>query len=399
MAGRLLLCLLSLCGGVAAAESECQRLRHVIGELQELINESTELRLSLNYTVASAPEQWSRSYGHDLDGLSRFFQEWLCASVYPDGNDAVSSVRTASAFPHVHLPTNATSFVSPIWALSTSSDDAVFFRDAMLIEWLGKFVAARGKFMDSAESWTRDVEAAWRARVNFTDYIVPHRGYNSFNEFFTREIRASLRPVAARAQVVSAAADGYLWMEDANISLSSNWNLKADSFGLQKLLGYDPSLTNFIGGIAVANFLAAPDYHHCWFPVSGVIVAAGQLGGFYLGTDDDRSSHHMADHRRAYVVVDTGSLFGHVGIVMVGLYDISGIVFADSVHVGRRVSKGERIGHFAYGGSEVLMLFEKGRIQLDEDVGRFAHMTTRQVGQQFATSPASPGDVTHDLLV
>jgi phosphatidylserine decarboxylase len=57
--------------------------------------------------------------------------------------------------------------------------------------------------------------------------------------------------------------------------------------------------------------------------------------------------------------------FGHVAMIPVGLDTIGSVVFEDTfkrvASPGTvQVSKGEKLGHFAYGGSTVITLIEQG---------------------------------------
>jgi hypothetical protein len=60
-------------------------------------------------------------------------------------------------------------------------------------------------------------------------------------------------------------------------------------------------------------------------------------------------------------------------------YDISSIVL--NVEVGQNVTKGEELGHFQYGGSEIITLFEHGVFTADPDL-RIKYETQRKVGQR-----------------
>ena len=67
---------------------------------------------------------------------------------------------------------------------------------------------------------------------------------------------------------------------------------------------------------------------------------------------------YFFQHRRGYFIFDT-SEYGLVGMVTVGMFTISSIQF--SKHKGENVDKGDEIGHFAYGGSAILLFFEPNR--------------------------------------
>ena len=62
---------------------------------------------------------------------------------------------------------------------------------------------------------------------------------------------------------------------------------------------------------------------------------------------------------------------------------VSSVKLEDSVKVGMVVQKGDPLGYFLFGGSEIVMLFQKA-VQFDLTVpqnnGRYAH---RLMGEQY----------------
>lgn len=62
---------------------------------------------------------------------------------------------------------------------------------------------------------------------------------------------------------------------------------------------------------------------------------------------------------RGLVVIDTDE-FGLVAVLPVAMCQISSVVFAESIKVGAVVKKGDRMGCFRFGGSDVVMVFQKG---------------------------------------
>jgi phosphatidylserine decarboxylase len=76
-------------------------------------------------------------------------------------------------------------------------------------------------------------------------------------------------------------------------------------------------------------------------------------------------SYSVFEHfRRGYLVIETKE-YGYVAMVPVGLDTIGSVVFEDNFKKVTpanpvSVSKGEKMGHFAYGGSLVITLIEQG---------------------------------------
>ena len=245
--------------------------------------------------------------------------------------------------------------------------------------------------MDSAASWSAELEGSWRTAINFSDYIVPPGGFTNFNHFFTRQIRRELRPIASmdNAAVAVAPSDGYAWLQDSNVQRGSSFHLKADNLDVEQLLGYNPLYEHFVGsnhsdaknatngGTALINFLDTPNYHRFWAPVSGRIIAVEQLGGLYVANG---APCCVADHRRAYIIFETEE-FGKVAMATIGMYDISSIRLSAAAVVGQNVSKGTELGHFACGGSEIITLFQPGALLVDSDLQTYEFGAKRLVGQ------------------
>ena len=62
---------------------------------------------------------------------------------------------------------------------------------------------------------------------------------------------------------------------------------------------------------------------------------------------------------RDCVIVDTEE-YGLVAILPIGMSQICSCNFEDSVKVGAKVKKGNPMGYFLFGGSDIVMLFQKG---------------------------------------
>ncbi len=66
------------------------------------------------------------------------------------------------------------------------------------------------------------------------------------------------------------------------------------------------------------------------------------------------------------------SAVGYVVVVAVGMGHVSSV--AISVEEGTRLMKGEEFGYFAFGGSDMVMLFEANRVELTAEEGKHYKM-------------------------
>ena len=250
------------------------------------------------------------------------------------------------------------------------------------LSWTFKFIEERGMYMDSPES-SKGIDS-WFKDPSFSneDYLNPIGGYASFNDFFTRELKPGVRPVddVDDPSILVSPADGVVNVIANTLELNTPIPTKAGmTLSLNKLLGNSSLASNFLGGTAIALFLMPTNYHHYHAPVTGLMVESRQsVGDRLFGMPDipdmvnkgnpgyNKDYSVFQDFKHGYFVIKTES-FGHVAMVPIGLQTVGSVVFEEKFkHVDQeqpvQVHKGDKLGHFAYGGSTVLLIFEPDRI-------------------------------------
>ncbi|WP_411032218.1 phosphatidylserine decarboxylase [Spongiimicrobium sp. 3-5] len=273
-------------------------------------------------------------------------------------------------------------------------DGMKFIREEPGLSWSLRFAEDRGKYMDSPVS-AKSVEA-WLSDPDLknTDFVEPVGGFRSFNEFFTRDLKPGARPITDihDNSVLVAPADGVINMINNNIQLNSQIPTKGGmTLSLNELLEDSPYREKFIDGTALAVFLLPTNYHHFHAPISGIMVESKQDAGDRLfGMPDipdiinngniayNKDYSVFQDFRHGYYIIDTKA-YGHIAMIPIGLQTIGSVVFEEKfkdvpVDSPVEVYKGDKLGHFAYGGSTVLLLFEKSRlngvsVQLGQKIG------------------------------
>jgi phosphatidylserine decarboxylase len=93
-------------------------------------------------------------------------------------------------------------------------------------------------------------------------------------------------------------------------------------------------------------------------PASTWIHEAKKADGSVENVDD---VGFQFTHTRGYVIIE--SAIGFVAIIPVGMGHISSVTF--TAEVGARLVKGEEFGFFAFGGSDIIMLFQKGKVKFN----------------------------------
>lgn len=188
------------------------------------------------------------------------------------------------------------------------------------------------------------------------------------NDFFTREYKKSFLPVAENDEAILAMAESRTVAFESLDVAKSLW-IKGEEFTLKGTGIQDPYLSRLGNPSVLVHRLAPSDYHRFLFPVSGKIV-------FYEQISDDpshsvqpsivRSSYFniFNTNKRSLIVLENPEI-GIVFMMAVGAIEIDSIVL-HKTH--GEVQQGEEAGYFQYGGSCLVVFFQQGQMQFDEDI-------------------------------
>jgi phosphatidylserine decarboxylase len=124
----------------------------------------------------------------------------------------------------------------------------------------------------------------------------------------------------------------------------------------------------FAGGSMVISRLCPVDYHRFHFPVAGVPGEARVINGWLYSVSPialRRQVRYLVENKRAISVMESPA-FGTVVVLEVGATNVGSI--QQSFVPGRAVEKGDEKGLFAFGGSCVITLFQRGKIRFDADL-------------------------------
>ena len=215
--------------------------------------------------------------------------------------------------------------------------------------------------------------------------IAQEQNFNSFNEFFIRKLKPQARPIIQDSLAVASAADGkVLAYENIN---NSDFYIKGVRFNVESFLNNSELAKKYTDGSMIVFRLAPPDYHRYHFPVSGKVPEANtKIDGDYYSVNP-LALREKAEifwlNKREYGVIES-PVFGNVVMVEVGATMVGSMLQSYS---GTSIKKGDEKGYFKFGGSTVVLLFEKDKIQIDQDLLRNTSNsleTTIKMGEQIA---------------
>lgn len=252
--------------------------------------------------------------------------------------------------------------------------------------WLNTFSKSWGSFLDTEDSWNEEYYQMAFNDPNFglqNDWYEDPANWKTFNQFFARYLKSpEMRPIASPDldSIVVSFADSEpqgVWAIDSNSYLIEEGGVPVKSATLKsisKLIGEDsPYKDAFADGIFTHSFLNVNDYHRYHFPLSGTIKEARIIQGinptggeFWWDNDNKRYAFNpnakigwQSVETRGCVILETDE-YGMVALMPIGMAAVNSVNFEENITPGTTVKKGDMLGHFAFGGSDFIMIFQDG---------------------------------------
>lgn len=248
-----------------------------------------------------------------------------------------------------------------------------------LSEWMRKYVIAFGAWMDEPGSLTEAAVQSYydSPRYNMGDYEMPKGGWKTFNQFFARRTKPGYRPIAA-------INDDSVIVSPADSTNDGQWEVNAESqvsikgleWSIEELLEGSKYKDDFDGGVFIHQFLNTTDYHRQHAPVGGKVLEAREIQGtVYLGVEavpieNDPKGRTRIVRRKLNALDEAGYQFlqmrgliviqskiGKVAVLPMGMAQVSSIIV--TAEEGKFLRKGEEISYFQFGGSDIVMVFQR----------------------------------------
>ncbi len=243
-----------------------------------------------------------------------------------------------------------------------------------------------GKKMDTAASRAKIPDFIKSLQIDMSEVLRPVHDFTTFNDFFIRELKPEARPINDNPEAIVSPADGKV-MVFPEINRLDTFFAKGQEFSLEEFL-QDQSLSSmYKGGALMIIRLAPADYHRFHFPADGRISRSKRIDGSYYSVSPYAVKKRMKiywENTREYSVLSSASA-GDILMCEVGATMVGSIV--QSYTPDTDVKKGQEKGWFAFGGSTIIILLEKGKVQLDRDIlenTEKGYETSIKMGEQLA---------------
>ena len=351
----------------------------------DIIKSSAELRQLLGKSIAKACAVNPDKDTNPVQSLDEFF-DFINWSLTTLPRFLLKLPEGSSLYDHMDQGVDYLYFLLD-QPLEELEDKGYYFPSLQYHEpfcsWIKDYCREWGSFLSTPDSWKPEYSADFYADPQ---YGVPSGWYESdenwktYNDFFARRLRdASQRPVCNpedHSTVVSP-VDGWpqgVWEIDEQNFIKQKVLVKSRRFdSIHDLLGPKCKYSDaFAGGTLTHVFLDVNDYHRYHFPVAGKILEMNKIegcdagGGVYLWDAeakrywlDSRSPGWESIETRACVILENPE-YGKVALLPVGMSQICSVNFSEGLKPGVEVSKGQELGYFLFGGSDFVMVFQKG---------------------------------------
>lgn len=252
------------------AQEECLPVK----QLKELYNNNSEFRTTINSmfdNIHALPNGNQNPWkGKTVDDLYDFLNEWFY--FLPNTENGLDKILKFTFLYH------------------KNPDGMKFVLTEPGLSWTNSFVEERGKFMDSPESAT--IIKKWLSDNSLSneDFVLPPKGFDSFNDFFIRDLKPGTRPIhdATDESILVSPVDGIINMLANELELETEIPTKGRmTMSLNSLLDNSKYAEKFIGGSALTIFLMPNNYHHYHSPTTGSIVESNEnVGNRLFGMPD-----------------------------------------------------------------------------------------------------------------
>lgn len=224
-----------------------------------------------------------------------------------------------------------------------------------------------GKKMNKPESKMKIAGFIKEMNIDMNDYARDINEYKSFNDFFYRELKTGARTIDRTENVLVSPADGKILAYE-NLKEKDKFFVKGSEFTLEEFFSDKELAKKYEDGTFVIVRLAPADYHRFHFPTAGKISETKKIKGYYYSVSTHaikRNFRIFCENKREYAILSTKK-FGDIAMIDVGATMVGSIV--QTYKENSFVEKGDEKGYFLFGGSTCILVFEKDKIQVDEDI-------------------------------
>ncbi|MFC6380305.1 archaetidylserine decarboxylase [Psychrobacter glacincola] len=213
--------------------------------------------------------------------------------------------------------------------------------------------------------------------------------YESFNDFFTRELQDNARIIDASINGIVSPADGMI-SQLGQIHDHKILQAKGRDYDIGQLLADSADGDYFADGSFATVYLAPSNYHRVHMPFDGMLTKTRYVPGTLFSVNNTTAANVpdlFARNERLVCLFDTA--YGKAAVIMVGAMIVAGI---ETVATGKIIrtddiqeadhdmslKKGDELGRFYLGSTAIVVLPKAAKTDWQDTM---KHGSTVQMGQ------------------
>lgn len=220
--------------------------------------------------------------------------------------------------------------------------------------------------------------------------------YDNFNDFFTRELDETARPIDQTSNGIICPADGTV-SQLGQIFDEQMMQAKSHDYSVGQLLADFDDGNYFADGSFATVYLAPSNYHRVHMPFEGRLTQTRYVPGSLFSVNNTTAENVpdlFARNERLVCMFDTA--YGKAAVVLVGAMIVAGIETVATGKIERqtnikiethdmKLAKGDELGRFYLGSTAIVVMPKAAGANWLDDI---EHGTTVKMGQLIGTVKA-----------
>jgi len=218
--------------------------------------------------------------------------------------------------------------------------------------------------------------------------------YESFNDFFTRELQDNARIIDASINGIVSPADGMI-SQLGQIHDHKLLQAKGRDYDIGQLLADSADGDYFADGSFTTVYLAPSNYHRVHMPFDGILTKTRYVPGTLFSVNNTTAANVpdlFARNERLVCLFDTA--YGKAAVVMVGAMIVAGIETVATGKISRTddiqeadhdmsFKKGDELGRFYLGSTAIVVLPKAAKTDWQDTM---QHGSIVQMGQLLGSA-------------
>lgn len=218
--------------------------------------------------------------------------------------------------------------------------------------------------------------------------------YESFNDFFTRELQEDARVIDTTINGIVSPADGMI-SQLGQIHDHKLLQAKGRDYDIGQLLADSADGDYFADGSFATVYLAPSNYHRVHMPFEGTLIRTRYVPGTLFSVNNTTAANVpdlFARNERLVCLFDTA--YGKAAVIMVGAMIVAGIETVATGKISRtddiqeadhdmNFKKGDELGRFYLGSTAIVVMPKAAKTDWQ---AAMKHGSTVQMGQLLGSA-------------